>query len=281
VDGRREGEPKDIARGLAHRSATARDLALELVRDKEIPGVEPALQDLLADADAARSTRLRVAVILAERGDLSGKHVVVEAATIPKPEDVATADHAYAVENLPAVLGKDALPILREAMRGPANDAWHPAQLAFVRLGEDSVQTLLLMLAERKESPDYRGGAAHALGRIGSKSALEGLLAVVGDDDEYTANAAANAAIGIGGADCASALLAHLRRGCTQDGRIAMFFEDVAYRPSIPALIDLLERTKSDDFDRGRALDALKFQTGEDLGDDVKAWRRFWEEEER
>jgi HEAT repeat protein len=275
----REGGPEDIVRALDHPSAVARDMALDLVRDKKIVGVEPALVDLLGDADSARSTRLRVAVILAERGDLAGKDVLVEAAQSPRPEGISEQDHAYAIENLPAVLGVEALPLLRKAMRGPATDAWHPAQLAFASLGEKAVPTLLEMLAEVEESPDYRGGAAHALGKLRSESALEGLLAAVGDENEYTANAAANAAIAIGGADCAAALVAHLRRGCTQDGRIAMFFEKVSYRDSIPPLIGLLERSNEDDFDRGRAIDALKFQTMEDFGGDVVSWRRWWKEQ--
>ncbi len=277
----REGGADDLVRALAHPSAEARNLALELIREKQVGGVEAALVRIVDNPETPTSTRLRVAVILAERGDPRGRPLVAAAAAVPLPDGVSKDDHEYAVANLPVVLGEEAMPLLRDLMRGPAGDAWHAAQRAFASLEEKAVPTLLAMLAEAEATPDYRGGAAHALREIGSPDSLDGLLAAVGDANEYTANAAANAAIAIGGKDCAEALLAHLVAGCTQDGRIAMSFEDVKYAAAVPALIDLLERSDKDGFDRGRAVDALQFQTGRELGDDVAAWKAWLRDKPR
>lgn len=276
----RDGRDDDLLRGVRHPSATARNLALELVAEKETPGVEADVAAIVAAKVQPMSTRLRAALVLAKRGDPRGRTLFEEATVIPLADGVTKEDQKYAVTHLTLFLGDDALPVLREQMRGPAGAAWHSAQLGFQALGEKAVPTLLEMLAETAESSDYRGGAAHALGRIGSRTALIGLLAAVGDADEYTANAAANAAIKIGGDDCAEALVAHLTRGCTQDSRIAMYFEKVKYEPSIPALIQGLARAEKD-FGRDRAADALQFQTGQELGTDVAAWRRWWKSRSR
>src|SRR5205814_1490812 len=104
----------------------------------------------------------------------------------------------FALAHLPSVLGAEAIPLLKSAMRGESSEGWSAAMDGFADLGEKAVPSLVAMLTEAGQSADYRGGAAHTLAKIGSKAALVALVAAIADPVEYVANAAANAAIGIG-----------------------------------------------------------------------------------
>jgi hypothetical protein len=181
---------------------------------------------------------------------------------------------AYAIENLALMIGEEALPLLREAMRGTATDAWHPAQQAFVTLGEKSVPTLIGMLLDVQGTPDQRGGAAHALSEIRSPKALDALLEATRTADDYTANAAVNAAIETGGGNLATRLAAILAEGSTQDDRIAMYFEERPADFAVEPLLKALSRAQSGTFARRVIAEALRACTGLDGGEDPAAWRK-------
>jgi hypothetical protein len=156
-------------------------------------------------------------------------------------------------------VGVEALPMLRRLMRGEAdNEVWHPAQVAFVSLKEKSVPTLIEMLLEEGESADYRGGAAHALGEIGSPAALDALLIATATAEDYVANAAVNAAIGIGASDLDQRLAEILARGCTQDGRIALHFEEHPAQVALEPLRKALARAEPGSTERQWIENALR-----------------------
>ena len=129
---------------------------------------------------------------------------------------------------------------------GPATAIWNECQIAFAALGEVSIPTLIEMLAETGESNDYRGGAANALGRIGSERALDALLEATATAPEDVANNACNAAIGIGAEDLTARLIAILERGSTQDGRIALYLQRHPTKAALAAIDTALARADRD-----------------------------------
>ena len=268
---RKAGGP-EIKRALSDSSPAAQSVAIDLAREWKIEGVEDALAKRLLDASAPLRVRLHAAAALAERKDLRGKDTLVAAAATPRAASIEKADYEFALAHLASVLGKDAIPLFRAAMHGESSEGWSAAMDGFVALGQPAVEVLLVMLGESTQSNDYRGGAAHALGRIGSPSALSGLLDAITDPQEYVANAAANAAIAIGKATIAKRLATLLDRVTTQDGRLSSYFEDVKEPTSVGPLVRCLPRHPKDEYPRNVILKALVFQTGVDLGTDTATW---------
>jgi hypothetical protein len=66
-----------------------------------------------------------------------------------------------------------------------------------------------------------------------------------------------------------------LRRGTKVPHVVARFFEDVRHPDVVPLLVEALENPPEDW--RDSIPDALRFQTGQDFGYDVKAWRAWLE----
>lgn len=271
----RKAGAAEIRRALGFPDPNAAALAIDLAREEKIDGVTELLVRALADSATTLRVRLRAAAALAEWKDLRGKPVLVAAAATPRPATVEKADYEFALEHLPAVLGLDAVPSLEAAMRGDSADGWSAGMNGFVALGEPAVAALLAMLTEAGQSNDYRGGAAHALGRIGSGSSLAGLVAAISDPNEYVANAAANAAVLIGKASIAKELVTLLDKPTTQDGRLSSYFEEVKEPTSIAPLVRCLARHPKDEYPRNVVLKALAFQAGVDVGPETAAWQAW------
>lgn len=220
----------------------AKRQALELISRREADErklATPIAMSLARDERQDLGVRLRAAVVLARaKSRVDHTKMMLAACASHQPEAI----RRYAARHLVDLLGTDAIPYLRKMMRGKATAVWHDCQKAFVALGDQAVPTLLEMLADGKESPDHRGGAAHALAEIGSTKSLDGLFTAIATADEYTANAACNAAIAIGHPKLAERLAALLAKGSTQDGRIALFFQDAPNALAIPALEAAVKR---------------------------------------
>jgi hypothetical protein len=271
----RKAGAAEIRRALRFADPQAAALAIDLARELALDGVEDALAATLTDEHARLRLRVRAAAALAERKDLRGRAVLVAAAATPKPATVEKADYEFALEHLPAVLGLDAVPLLQAAMRGESADGWSAGMNGFVALGEPAVAALLAMLTEAGQSSDYRGGAAHALGRMGSKASIAGLVAALADPQEYVANAAANAVLAVGKASIAKDLVALLDKPTTQDGRLSSYFEEVKEPSSVAPLVRCLVRHPKDEYPRNVILRALVFQTGVDVGAETSAWQAW------
>jgi hypothetical protein len=271
----RRGGDEEVRRAISSPDPEAALPALDLAIARRTAGLEEPLRAVLADARAPLGARLRAAVALAGGGDRRGADLVRATAAAPA-EKGATDDRDFALAHLPTLLGKEAVPVLRQAMSAPgAPSTWWAGVLGFVALGEEAVPTLSAMLTEPGKGNDYRGGAAHALARIGSKAALPALVAAVLDREEYVANAALNAAVGIGKGSVSRELAAHLDAKTTQDGRIASYFEENLEPASVGPLVRALERHPKDGYPRSSILAALRFQTGQSLGPDPAAWRAW------
>lgn len=174
-------------------------------------------------------------------------------------EDVPRLGRDYAILHLPEILGVEAMPILRELMRSSARrDVWTPAQQGFANLGAKALPILCEMLLEQDATPEYRGGAADVLGRIGSKEEFEILLEVTKTADQYTANAAVNAAIRIGAPDLSARLIEILDQGSTQDDRIALYFKSRPTPDAIPALKKARDRFAPVPTDRRWIMEAIE-----------------------
>lgn len=208
--------------------------------------IVPAAEGIVADPKEPLALRLRAAIVLT-RANRPGNYAPMFLEGIKARN--TPADRRFATAHLPVVLGVDAIPILRELMRGEASVVWASCQEGFIALGERAVPTLIEILEEAGTSSDYRGGAAHALGEIRSAAAIPALFEAAATAEEYIANAAINAAIATGAPDLADRLIALLARGSTQDGRIAMYFERAPNREAIPALEAALNRCAPDDFE--------------------------------
>ncbi|MHC5009410.1 MAG: HEAT repeat domain-containing protein [Planctomycetota bacterium] len=253
-----QAKPEDLLRHFWVGTEEERALALEVAGRLRPDGLAGAARVLAEGEAMPLGIRFRAAVALKR---ITGETLLAvpfrEAVEEGHPPEL----RKYATSHLAEMLGADALPVLRALMRGPADgDVWHPAQTGFVSLGEAAVPTLIEMLLEEGESPDYRGGAAHALGRIGSKSAVDALLRATATAEDYVANAAVNAAIAIGAEDLGVRLAAILLEGSTQDGRIASWFEDHPAEYAREPLEAALARAAPDSYEQRAiqaALDAL------------------------
>jgi hypothetical protein len=153
----------------------------------------------------------------------------------------------YAVFKLPTVLGEAAIPVLREAMRKPTGPTWGVACQAFAAIGEPAVPTLLAMLEERDESPDYRAGAAHALAEIRSASARDALLRATREADGHVAEAALGALIATGGPHLARDLITLLAEAPALTTSIAIHFAGNPDRAAAPLLEAALPRVTVSD----------------------------------
>lgn len=217
-------EKEVLLRGFRRGTIEERELCIEAAARLKPEGLHAEALAIAADDGESESIRLRAAVAVRRGGGREDFSPLFLTATKKgRPAEV----RSFAVEHLAEVAGAEALPTLRRLMRGTAdNDVWYPAQQAFVSLGEKALPTLIEMLLEEGESPDYRGGAAHALGKIGSPASIDALLTATATAPDYVANAAVNAAIHIGAADLDQRLAGILAAGSTQDGRIALHFEE-------------------------------------------------------
>ncbi|MCR9244233.1 MAG: HEAT repeat domain-containing protein [bacterium] len=226
-----------------------RALALEVLARKQpdaLKAATPTAIELFHDDKESLALRLRAAVVLARAGTPVAADRFFEAA---RAEDQPREVRQFAVRNLPAIVGEEAIPILRELMRGPANGVWNECIGAFAALGEPAVDTLVEMMLEEGQSNDYRGGAANALGGIKSPRSYGPLLQATATAPDYVANNACNAVIALGGDDLTERLIAILAKGCTQDGRIALYLQRHPTRAALSAIDQALARDEGEETD--------------------------------
>ena len=156
---------------------------------------------------------------------------------------------AFAARWIGEVLGKEALPLLRDAMRGEADAAWRPALEGMASLGPVAVPVLLEMLGEREQSLDYRGGAAHALGGIRDPAALPALWKAAlefdpeRDEHHFVPGAALDAVLALDPPDLRGRLLRLLAEGGPHDARVAAWIEARPGKDALPALVAALGRS--------------------------------------
>ena len=216
-------EKEVLLRGFSRGLPAERELCLETAARLKPEGLHAKALAIARDENESAGIRMRAAVAVRRSGgaeDFSA--LFIKGTEQDQPGEI----RSYAVSNLGEIAGEEAMPKLRQLMRGEAdNDVWHPAQTAFVSLGEKAVPTLIEMLLEEGESSDYRGGAAHALGKIGSPASVNALLTATATAEESVAGAAVNAAIKIGAPDLGRRLAEILEKGSTQDARIARYLK--------------------------------------------------------
>lgn len=279
-----ESNHEDIVRALSSDDPETRRLALTVAKSLPSDLVLPPIRNILADTQLSLKLRLTAADLCAhhlrapERAtdvDLRAARELVSntafsTATSNPPSEV---DRAFAIEISGRVLGQGALEPLRAMFRRAGGPYWGAATRAFAEIGKPAVPALIAMLRERGESDNYRGGAAHALSKLGASEPVPALVEAIADESEYVANAAANAAIALAGASIAGDLASHLERGTTQDMRLAMYFQEHKHPKATNALITLLER-KPSKLIRKICAEALTLQTGKSLGEDPEAWRK-------
>lgn len=278
TDGRvRDGDPDDVLRALHSRSTTTILGALDAA--KKLPAgriVEPARQ-LARDEAKDTEVRLRAIEILIAHhalGDDTPEHELVRSVAFGSPDSqLASEVRALAVELSGPVLGAAALSPLEVVMDSGDPRLWSAAQTAFASIGKPAIETLVRMLRASNRSADLRGGAAMALGKLGAIEPVPALVETAADPKEYVANAALNAAIDLGGCTIAEDLADLLRRGNTQELRLAGYFKTCKHAAAPRALIVALERNP-ERLVKKTLLEALRYQTDRDEGDDPAAWRK-------
>jgi hypothetical protein len=202
-------------------------------------GTAEAGRRALGDRATRLAIRARAALALRRLGEDADAGAVFRAA-LERGEPPEA--RAFAARWIGEVLGAEALPVLRETLRGEADEAWRPALEALAGLGERAVPMLVGMLGERDQHLDYRGGAAHALGAIGSPAALPALWRAVGEFDRerdefhFVPLSALGALEAIGPPDLRERLLGMLDRGTPIDGQVCLWFESRPGKDAVPAL---------------------------------------------
>ena len=243
----RPGSPSSLLSRLGKGSREEQVLALDLAARLRPPGLLGVAQGHFARTDLAPEARIRLAVLMAAEGDDSGIDYVLQHIAQGQPKAL----RQFALENLPVVLGEDALPHLREAMRGEADEGWHAAMRGFKALGAKAVPTLIEMVAEEGASSDSRGGAASVLGdldRLVARPAVPALLEAARTAPEYVANAALNALVEIlRPPELGPQLITLLAAGSNDDGRIALYFQEHPRRDAVRALEVARARHQADE----------------------------------
>jgi hypothetical protein len=246
-----------VLAGTEEERVAALDLAVRLLPE----GIVDLARRAAADEAAPLAVRVRAALALRRKGVESPAATLFRAATARGQPSAA---RTFAVRHLAEVLGEEALPLLRDVMRGEADDAWHPAMEAFAELGDKAVPALVKMLGEMDQSRDYRGGAAHVLGALRAETALPALwkaaLAIEMDEDDvhFVPGAAMDAILEIGPADLRPRLLELLEKGSPHDARIAQWLEAHPGKDAAPALRAALPRWPEFSWERKRIAAALK-----------------------
>ena len=166
-------------------------------------------------------------------------------------------------------------------VRGTAARALQAASRAGVvdsRARAGVVSSLLPALRDRDS--DVRQQAATALGLLRADEALGALIEALGDGDPFVRGSAATALGRLGHVEAFEPLLAALgepnEMGVIHH-HVAFALGEIGDMRAVPALADLV----GDSGARGPASRrALVKLTGEDLGQDADAWRRWWEANE-
>jgi hypothetical protein len=250
--------------------------ALEIAARLLPEGIDGPARRAAEDASAPLAVRVRAALALHRRkADFPAGALFRDALARGRPPEA----RSFAARWIGEVLGTEAIPLLREALRGEADEAWRPALEAFAGIGPPAVPVLLEMLAEKGRHLDSRGGAAHCLGAIRAAEALPALWKAAldfdpeGDEFHFVPGAALDAVVAIGPPDLRARLLGLLAEGGPHDGRIAQWIEANPGRDALPALVAALERSARFSWERKRVVAALRACTGRDHGEDASKWR--------
>ena len=232
----RAGSPASVLSRLGKASLEEQVLALDLAARLRPPGVLEVARGHFARSDLAPEVRIRLAVLMAQEGDHRGDEYVLRHVAKGQPQAL----RQFALRSLPVILGEDALPHLRDAMRKEADEGWHAAMQGFQALGARAVPTLIQMVGEEDASSDSRGGAASVLGGLeplAARPAVPALLEAARTAPEYVANAALNALVEIlRPSRLGPQLVTLLAAGSGDDGRIALYFREHPRRDAVRAL---------------------------------------------
>lgn len=154
----RDGAKTDLLARLGRGSAEERIAALKQAADWDVPGTLGAVAAAFDDPTTPALARLHFARFLHDRGDERGTPLFV---ALARAEDLEA--RAYAIRHLGTLIGKDALPYLKEAMRAPERALQDSAEFALRHLGPVAVRTLIEMVGDAEAPASYRAGAATAL----------------------------------------------------------------------------------------------------------------------
>ncbi len=224
-------------------------------------GAEEDAKAVAPDAAEPRGIRLRAALLL-HRAGLPSPAADLFRAAAPRTEPLEI--RVFAWRWMGEVLGERAIPLLRDALRGEADEAWRPALAGFADVGEAAVPVLAAMVGEKEQHLDYRGGAAGALASIASPKALDALWRAAGEFDperdefHFVPLSALEAVIAIDPPDLRERLLGMLRKGTPIDGKVAGWFVDHPGADAVEPLRAMAGRWGEFSWERKRALAALK-----------------------
>ncbi len=221
---------------LRHGTEASRSMIFDAIAEQPSEDLKVACSTVVGiahDNKQPLGLRLRAVVVLARAGDPADLEALFLQSVEP---DVPPDERSYAIAHLPVILGDRAMPALRTALRAPDAVPWIAGQDGWVGLGEVAVPELCRMLLNRKESAQFRRGAAAALERLGFKAAVDPLLKAASDPEESVANSAVNAVIQIAPANLEERLIELFVAGSTQDSRLALHFKTKPSRRAIPGL---------------------------------------------
>ena len=262
ADGKvRKADPAVLLSRAASGPPEDRVAAMEIAARLLPPGVEALAAKVLSDPDAPPALRIRAAAALQRKtGEVVAQDLVARALA----RGVDPAARVYAAQVAGELLGEGAIPLLREVLRGEADEAWRPAMASLVEIGPKAIPVLVEMLGEKDQSLDYRGGAASVLGLLRAEAALPALWKAAlefdpaKDEFHFVAQSALEAVAAIGPPDLRARLLEVLDRGTPHDGRIAQWIEGNPGKEAIPSLKKARERWGEFSWERKRIEAALK-----------------------
>lgn len=163
-----------ILRAIAHRNHSGLTTALELASQMKMDEAKKYLPGIVEEAGLPIGARLRAAVFLKSLGDDRGVRLLAGVATSAKRESIYYSNSefdeeiadatAYAIENLPALMGTDSLGVLRKVVKKYGYGL--PTIRAFELLRGKAVPVLIAILCEEGDA-EGQYLAAEALGRLG------------------------------------------------------------------------------------------------------------------
>jgi len=252
ADGKiRKGDPAALLARAAAGPAGDRVAAMEIASRLLPEGVAGLSARIAADAKEPLALRIRAAAALKRKGGTMDWGPLLRAATA---REAGFDARAFAALVLPEILGDGSIPLLRDLLRGEADESWRPALASLASLGAKAVPVLVEMLGEKGQSLDYRGGAAVTLGVLKAEEALPALWKAAVEFDpekdqfQFVAQSALDAAVAIGPPDLRERMLGILDRGTPHDGRIAKWIEANPGKDALPALRKARERWEKGEF---------------------------------
>ncbi len=241
----RNGGVEDLARAIDSKSANRQIPALELIASMSSNKSVKRAIEIFQDKDNSVALRLRAGFYLAVQKDNRAKGFFLKVIQAPIKEKYDS-DRRFAFTNAGVVLAEDALSIMLKFLHGDNRYDRSYANRFLARLGDQAIDPLMEMLADPNLPATTCSMAIISLGDISNNSVVPRMIELAAKNESSVLATAIKTAIKINNPQLTDILLALLKKGCSQDLRIAYYFT-MRHHPKALAVLQLAQKRSYED----------------------------------